>query len=380
MNDEREARYFDYVAAAPPYPEALEAQARAAKQWFGNPSSPHGTGREARAEMERLRRRLAGLCGFSGGRLVLTSGATEANNWAVLGSMARRPSGRILLAPDVHASVWNVCRRFEDRVDRLPLDRDGRIRLRDLTAALTGDTCLLCCSHVASETGVIHDAGAVATICERRGIACLVDGTQAVGRVPVNLSAIAADFYVFSAHKFGGPRGCGGVFLRAESVPSLMEGGAQEWGLRPGTENLPALAGTVTALECALAPMGAETERLHGLSQMVLAELGRAGTPFIVNGDPDEAVPGFLSLAFAGLDGHALVADLAAQGFAIASGSACSANRPEPSRAILAMGRSHSEALGTVRVSFGRSSQPDAVNAFARALAATVRRQNEQEA
>lgn len=379
MNDEW-ARYFDYAAAAPPYPEALGAQARAAGHWFGNPSSPHGPGRDARAELERLRRRLAGLCGFSGGRLVLTSGATEANNWAVFGSMAHRPSGRILVAPDVHASVWNACGRYGDRVDQLPLDGGGRIRLRDLSAAITEDTCLVCCAHAASETGVIHDAGAIAAICERRGVACLVDGTQAVGRVPVDLSSIAADFYVFSAHKFGGPRGCGGVFLRAEPVPSLMEGGAQEWGLRPGTENLPALAGAVAALECALALMAAEAERLRGLSQNVLAELGRAGMTFVVNGDPGEAVPGFLSLAFAGLDGHALVADLAAQGFAIASGSACSANRPEPSRAILAMGRSFAEALGTVRVSFGRCSRPDAVNAFARALAATVRRQNEQEA
>jgi cysteine desulfurase len=378
MRGDSADRYFDYAAAAPPFPEALNAQAQAAERWFGNPSAAHGPGRAARAELERLRRRLAELCGFAGGRLVLTSGATEANNWAIHGTLAHRPAGRILVAPDVHASVWNVCLRYPGRIDSLPVDRHGRIRLRDLTAGFTADTCLVCCSHAASETGIVQDAGAIAAVCERRGVDCLVDGTQACGRIPVDLSAIAADFYVFSAHKFGGPRGCGGVFVRAHSMPPLMDGGAQEWGLRPGTENLPALAGAVAALERSLALMTVETERLRELTRTVSTELERSGAPFHVNGDPEATAPGFLSLTFPNLDGHALVADLAVQGFAIASGSACSANRPEPSRAILALGRSSAEALGTVRISFGRSSAPAIVEAFARALVKTVRRQTGQ--
>ncbi len=374
MRSEFTTNYFDYAAAAPPLPEALSAQAQAAADWFGNPSAMHAPGRAARVELDRLRRRFAELCGFAGGRLVLTSGATEANNWVVHGTLANRPAGRVLVAPDVHASVWNVCHRYDGRVDPLPLDGNGRIRLRGLTAAITPETCLVCCSHVASETGVVHDAGAVAAACERRGIACLVDGAQAVGRLPVDLSVIAADFYVFSAHKFGGPRGCGGVFLRAAAVPPLMDGGAQEWGLRPGTENLPALAGTVATLEGAVALIAAETERLRELTRTVLARLQQAGVPFLVNGDPETTAPGFLSLSFPGLAGQSLVADLAVQGYAVAAGSACSANRPEPSRAILALGRSPAEALGTVRISFGRSSHPATVAAFASALAATVRR------
>jgi cysteine desulfurase len=231
---------------------------------------------------------------------------------------------------------------------------------------------------VASETGIVQDAGAIAAICERHGVACLVDGTQAGGRIPVDLSVIAADFYVFSAHKFGGPRGFGGVFLRAQSVPPLMDGGAQEWGLRPGTENLPALAGAVAALECALALMTAESKRLRELTRTVLTELDRSGEPSQVNGDPEATAPGFLSLTFPNLDGHALVADLAVQGFAIASGSACSANKPEASRAILALGRSPAESLGTIRISFGRLSRPEFVEAFAGALVKTVHRQTGQ--
>ena len=160
-------------------------------------------------------RTLAALCGFPDGRLVLMSGATEANNWVVHGVMHATGAGRVLVAADVHASVWNACRRHADRMDVLPLDGKGRVGLAALAAAIRADTRLVCCSHVASETGVIQDVGAIAAVCERRGILCHVDGAQALGRIPVNLATIACDFYTFSAHKFGGPRGCGGVFLRS---------------------------------------------------------------------------------------------------------------------------------------------------------------------
>ncbi len=367
--------YFDYAATAPPFAAALSAQAEAARTWFGNPSSAHRPGTAARAELERLRRTLASHAGFTDGRLVLMSGATEANNWVVQGIMQATDSGRVLVAPDVHASVWNACRRQADRMDVLPLGGNGRIGLAALTAAIRADTRLVCCSHVASETGVIQDVGAIAAVCERRGILCHVDGAQALGRIPVNLATIACDFYSFSAHKFGGPRGCGGVLLRSPTVRPLMDGGSQEGGSRPGTENLPAVAGTAVALEIALAGMAAEAERLRNLSRTLLVELERSGTRVLVNGDPEKNAPGFLSLSFAGLDGHALVADLAVQGFAVASGSACSENRPEPSRAILSLGRSPAEALGTIRISFGRANNQASVIAFAGALVKTVRRQ-----
>jgi cysteine desulfurase len=375
MNSDIADRYFDYAATAPPFDEALSAQIETARGLCGNPSSPHRLGTDARAELERFRGMLAAHCGFHDGRVVLMSGATEANNWVVHGVMHTTGSGRILVAADVHASVWNSCCRYADCMDVLPLDSTGRIGLAKLSAAIRADTRLVCCSHVASETGVVQDIGAIAAVCERRAIPCHVDGAQALGRIPVNLTTIACDFYTFSAHKFGGPHGCGGVFVRFPKVAPLMEGGTQENGLRPGTENLPALAGTVVALELSLAGLAAETERLRNLTRSVLTELKRSGTRFLVNGDPEKNAPGFLSLSLPGLDGHALVTDLSVQGFAIASGSACSENQPEPSRAILALGRSPVEALGTVRISFGRSNCQESVEAFARALVQTIRRQ-----
>ena len=374
MSGEDVKFYFDYAGSAPPFPEARAAQAEAARSRFANPSAAHAFGRAARAELERLRDRLCALCGFAGGRLVLTSGATEANNWVVHGVMRESGAGRVLVAPDVHASVWNACRRYADRMDVIPLDGTGRIRLPALAAAMRPGLRLVCCSHAASETGVIHDVAAIAAACERSGVMCLIDGTQALGHVPVDLSAIGGDFYVFSAHKFGGPRGCGGAFARTDTARPMMDGGAQEWGLRPGTENVGALAGAVVALEAAIAMLPSETGRLRALADSLVSDLRRHGVPFVVNGNSAEGLPGLVSLSFTGLDGHALVADLALQGFAVATGSACSADRPEPSRAILALGRSAVEATGTIRVSCGRFSEEDAARALAMALAKTVRR------
>ncbi len=371
--------YFDCAAAAPPFPEALNAQAEAARRWYGNPSASHEPGRAARDELERLRARFSAMCGFTGGRLVLMSGATEANNWAVHGVMTANSDSCVLAAEDVHPSVWNACRRYGHRMESLPLDRQGRIRLSALAAAIKPNTRLVCCSHAANETGVIHDVGAIAAACERRNIPCLVDGVQALGHIPVDLSVTACDFYVFAAHKFGGPRGCGGIFLRSAAATPLLDGGTQEWGLRPGTENLAAFAGTVTALEMSLTVLPVETERLRALSRIVVEKLRRSGLSFVVNGNPEEGLPGLLSLSFAGLDAHALVTDLAVQGFAVASGSACSADRPEPSRAILALGHPPETALGTIRTSFGRFSRPEGVQTFADALVRTVKRMRDTE-
>ena len=368
-------RYFDAAASAPPFPEALDAQASAARRWFGNPSAGHAAGRAAALELRSLKAAFARLLDFSDGRVVLMSGATEANNWVIRSVLARFPTGRILVAADVHASVWQAARLFAERMDVLAPDSTGRVTPAALAAALKPDTRLFCCSHAANETGVIHDVAALSSLCSRRGVLCHVDGAQAVGHVPVRLSELCCEFYVFAAHKFGGPRGCGGVCLRWDGGTGMLAGGEQEDGLRAGTENLPGLAGAVAALEASLALQPHETARLRTLACR-LAEAARAADAACrVNGDPATGLPGLVSLSFAGLDGHALAADLDQQGFAVGTGSACSESKPEPSRALLAMGLTPREALGTVRISMGRLTRGSDVDELIAALAATVRRQ-----
>lgn len=367
--------YFDYAASAPPFPESLAAQADSAGRWFGNPSAGHAAGRSAALELRRLKERFSRLLDFPDGRVVLMSGATEANNWVIRSVKARFPEGRILVAADVHASVWQTARLFAERMDVLALDSKGSVPPAALAAALRPDTRLFCCSHAANETGVIHDVAALSSLCARRGVLCHVDGAQAAGHVPVRLSDLCCEFYVFAAHKFGGPRGVGGVCLRWNGGTGWLAGGEQEAGLRAGTENLPGLAGAVVALEQSLALQPQETTRLRTLACRLAESARAADAACRVNGDPAMGLPGLVSLSFAGLDGHALAADLDQQGFAVGTGSACAESKPEPSRALLAMGLTPREALGTVRVSMGRLTGESDVDELIAALTATVRRQ-----
>ena len=365
--------YFDYAASAPPFPGALRAQQEAAAAFFANPSATHAAGREAWRELARLREALTAMCRFDG-RLVLTSGATEANNLAIHGVMRRQPRARLLVAADTHASVWEACGRYGRQREAVPLRPDGTLPLAAVAERLTPGVALFCCSHVANETGAIHDVAALAALCERRGARCLIDGSQALGHVPVDLSAVACDFYTFSAHKFGGPRGLGGLFARSAPGEAILDGGRQQWGLRPGTENLPGLAGATEALRLSLESMAEETRRLRDLAARLAARLTSAGIRTLTNGDPRHGLPGFVSVSFPDLNGHTLAADLALRGFSVATGAACHAETPEPPRAILALGRTPAEALGTVRISLGRLTAPAAVEALAEALIETVRR------
>ena len=368
-------RYFDWAASAPPFPEARAAQARTAERWFGNPSSGHAFGRAAALELARLKSAFARLLDFPDGRVVLMSGATEANNWVIRSVLERFPQGRVLVAADVHASVWQAARQFAERTDVLAPDGAGRLSPAALTAALRPDTRLFCCSHAANETGVIHDMAALSSVCAHRGVLCHADGAQALGHVPVTLSEQCCEFYVFAAHKFGGPRGVGGVCLRWDAAAGWFAGGGQEGGLRAGTENVPGLAGTVAALEQSLTLLPQETARLRSLARRLADAARGSDADCRINGDPATGLPGLVSLSFAGLDGHALAADLDQQGFAVGTGSACSDSKPEPSRTLLAMGLTPLEALGTLRVSMGRMTRESDVDDLIAALGATIRRQ-----
>jgi cysteine desulfurase len=221
----------------------------------------------------------------------------------------------------------------------------------------------------------VQDVAAIGRLCRERGVLLHVDGVQAVGHLPLELDAVPFDFYTFSAHKFGGPRGTGGVFTRdAEPVPQIS-GGGQERGLRAGTENVAGLAGALEALRLCTGMMAGETARLRRLARLLVDELGREAAEFVLNSDLEEGLPGLVSLSFPGVSGTTLVADLDLMGFAVSAGSACHSNRVEPSRVIAAMGRPEELALGTVRVSMGRFTEEDGVRRLARTLAEAVGRQ-----
>jgi cysteine desulfurase len=369
--------YFDYAASAPPFAEAISKWQTVASEHFGNPSSAHEAGKSAAALLGRCRRDFCSLAGFENGeRLVFTSSGTEANNMVIRGIMDRNPGGRMAIAADTHASAWFATEAYSRRVDIIPIDNDGRLSPAALEKCLSKRTILCSVVHGNNENGVVHDIKEIGRICAERGVAVHVDGVQTLGHLPLALRDLPFDFFSFSAHKFGGLRGAGGLFYRGNGIRPLISGGPQESGLRAGTENVAAVAGSLEALRASVDSIASELPRMRELAKRVQEALARRVKGVVLNSRPAEGLPGLISASFPGTLGKNLVIDLSLQGFEVSAGSACHSGNMEPSRTILAMGRSRDTALGTIRVSMGRMTDSGSAEALVDAVAKAVERQS----
>ncbi len=366
--------YLDYASSAPPFPEALEVFNSTSKEYFANPSSNHLPGIKTSELLENSKQRFLELNNFSHSKLVLTASGTEANNLVIRGVMGRFPKGQLLLANDVHASAWFATEFYKKRVVVVPINSYGKIDFDKLKKLIRRKTVLLSMLHVCNEIGSIHDIKTVGEICRDHGILLHVDGVQALGHMPLNLENTEVNFYTFSAHKFGGPRGIGGVFLNSESINPQILGGNQEYNLRAGTENLPGFLAAIKALEISSKMMPDETVRLRDLSGKFVNELNERLKDLKINSSRN-GLPGLISISFPGLTGTNLVAELSLKGFAVATGSACHANDIRPSRIIMALGRSDNEALGTLRISLGRETTEENILALADTLTQIIPKQ-----
>jgi cysteine desulfurase len=356
--------------------QALDAYVKVASELYGNPSSAHQPGAAAAAGLRREKRQLCNACSFSDGSLLQVSGGTEANNVVIQGHLRLRPDARLLIAVDTHPSIWFASERYSDRWDLLPLGRRGVISAETVAAVLKPETTLVCMSHVCNETGTVHKVQEIAELCARKRVRLLCDGAQALGHIPIDLDQIRCDFYTFSAHKFGGPRGVGGVFLRHDHLSPLLGGGGQERGLRPGTENVAGLAATAAALQLNLATMTEEGERLRKLARFLEQYLSSKIPDLLLNSDLGTGLPGLVSISVPGISAQAAVTELSLLGFALSAGSACHANQTVPSRAIMARGRREAEALGSLRISMGNETTSEDVLELAEAICGVVIRQS----
>jgi cysteine desulfurase len=359
--------YFDTAATAPPFPEALRRFEEVSLRQFGNPSSSHGAGQQARETLETARKAFLARVGFADGTLVLTSGATEANN-LILQTALRK--GRPLIAADAHPSVW-FARDGSDVVETGP---DGRISPEKLAAAISRKTSLVSIVHANNETGVVQDVKALGDLCAKKGVPLHVDGVQALGRLPVTLSELPFAFYTFSAHKFGGPRGVGGVLARSSALTPQILGGGQEKGARGGTENVAGLAAALVALDLSTRSLETEVPRLRKLAAAIADEI-KSVVPDVLLNSTATGVPGLVSFSFPKLLGEEVVVELSLRGFFVSAGSACGSGRMEPSRPVMAMGRTREQALGTVRISMGRHTTEESVRRLAVALRQVVEKQ-----
>jgi cysteine desulfurase NifS len=371
--------YLDHNATTPVHPEVASAVS-ACLDVFGNPSSIYGPGREAKVVLDKARRNVALLIHTTARRVTFTSGGTESNNMAIKGVALAlgRTRTHLITSAIEHPSVLHAFRRLEGqgfRVTYLTPDRTGLIRPEDLEASIRDATSLVSIMAANNETGVLQPIRELSRIAHTHGAIFHTDGVQAVGKIPVDVEELGVDLLSLSGHKFYGPKGVGGLFVRKGIllVP-LMDGGKQEKALRGGTENLPGIAGLGRAAELALDNLQKmrTIEPLRNVFEKRVLEMIPGAKR---NGRPENRLPHTSNIMLPGIRGESLVLALDAKGIAVSSGSACHAGSPEPSHALLAMGLSEEEAHCSLRFSFGIANTVEEVEFVLRCIEEIITRE-----
>jgi cysteine desulfurase len=397
MRQATSAIYLDNHSTTRLDPRVLEAMLPWLTDHYGNAgSTTHEMGREAREAVEAARETFAASIGATAREIVFTSGATESNNIAILGTAARPRPGRepghvVTVATEHHAVLDPIdhLTRQEVEVTRLGVvpQRDGggvpgRIRLEDLRTALRPDTFLVAVLLANNEIGVVQDIAAIADIVHAHDTIVHVDAAQALGRIAVDVDTLGADLMSFSAHKFHGPKGAGALFVRrrgrAVRLDPLVYGGGQERGLRSGTLDVPGIVGMAEAARLAKAGLADELPRMRQLRDRLWAELATRIEGVALSGppldDPAVRLGNNLNVRIAGIDGQSLLATLAAEGLAVSSGSACSAENPRPSHVLLALGLDEDQARASLRFGLSRFTTTAEIDEAAARIAAGVAR------
>jgi len=351
--------YLDHNATTRPDPAVREEMLSCLDDVYGNPSSLHSFGQEAQRVVDRSRKRAAKLIGAAPDEIIFTSGGTEANNLAVCGiagSLGDRKR-HIITTTIEHQALLHPCGYLERQgfeVTYLPVDENGLVDPQDLTSALREDTALVSVMLANNDVGTIQPLAEVCSIAGAREVLVHTDAVQAVGKIPVSVEKLGVDMLSFSGHKLYGPKGIGALYVRRGSpLTPLLYGGHQERRLRPGTENVPAMAGLGKACELAATRLDDHYQLVRGLrdrfERAILAQVEGAR----INGHPTLRLSNTSNVSFAGVEGEMLAINLDLFGIAVSTGAACSAADHEPSHVLLAMGRSAEEALTSVRFSFG---------------------------
>jgi cysteine desulfurase len=388
LNAEARLVYADHHATTPLDPEVFAAMRPWLEGISANPSSTHGPGRAAREGIEAARAEVAVVLGAEPSEIVFTSGGTEADNLAVRGgARAARETDpartRVLFTAAEHAAVREAALSL--RADgfepvELPVDARGVPGAAALTAACEPATAALLSVILANnETGAVFDtlAGFVA-LARARGVVVHTDAVQAVGKIPVNARALGVDLLALTAHKFGGPKGAGALFVRkGVRLQPLAAGGGQERGRRGGTENVAGIVGLGAAIRLASARLSSEAARLAGLRDRFEAGLLARVPGARIHAANGSRLPTATSAVFPGTEAETLVAALDLEGIAVSAGSACHAGTTSPSRVLLALGLSPAEARATLRFSFGRVSREEDVDRLLEAVPRVVKRARE---
>lgn len=359
--------YLDNNDTTPLHPEVLEAMMPYFTEKFGNPASLHNLGLEAENAVDTARETICSLIGAKPKELIFTSGATESNNMAVLGAARARPDRRHLIISSIeHASINNVAKRLEEegcRVTRLPVDGQGYIDSKDLKTAIDESTFLVSIIIANHEIGTIQDVASLAEIAHEKGAWFHTDCAQAIGKIPFNVKDLGVDLASFNGHKIHGPKGVGGLFFKRKTRPKrIMEGAPQEFDLRPGTENVPAIVGFAEAVAIAVRDLSTNEKIIRPLQTKLAEGLSKIQYSFLNGPSPEERLLGNLNTTFLYIEGEAILMHLAQREIAVSSGSACSSRSLIPSEILTAIGLIHEEAHGSIRYSLSGNNTEEEID------------------
>jgi cysteine desulfurase len=380
MNHIEKRIYLDHNATTPVDAEVLEEMLPYFRDLFGNPSSVHWFGQEARRALDQARGRVAALLGAEPEEIVFTSGGTEADNLALLGAAeARSERGNHIITSSIeHPAVLNTCSYLEGRgfkVTYLPVDGFGLVNPEAVAAAVTDSTILISVMLANNDIGTLQPIAKIAEIGRAGDVLVHTDAVQAPGRIPLDVRELGVDLLSISSHKIYGPKGVGALYVRrGVKLSPLIHGGHHEGRRRAGTENVPGIVGFGKACEKAGAELPRNAPLLaslrDGLQEMILAGFEHVR----LNGHPEERLPNTLNVSFAFVEGEALLMNLDLAGVAVATGSACSSGTQEPSHVLKAIGCSTEEAHSSIRFSLGKENTLAEMNTVFKALVEIVDR------
>ncbi len=358
MNANKKRVYADNAATTRLLPEILEKMMPYLTDVYSNASSLYAFGSDARTAVEQARQTIATALGAKAREIYFTSGGSESDNWAIKGTaayMKKNGKKHIISTKFEHHAVLhtlNALKKQGFEITLLDVHSDGIVRPEELEQAIREDTGLVTIMYANNEIGTVQPVKEIGQICKKHHVLFHTDAVQVVGHLPVNVEEIQADMLSFSAHKFNGPKGVGALYIRRNvRIPNLIEGGAQEFGRRAGTENTAGIVGMAAALRLAVDNMEENAAKLCKIRDYVIDNALKISHSR-VNGDRTHRLPGNVSLCFEGIEGESLLLMLDAMGVCASSGSACTSGSLDPSHVLLSIGLKHEVAHGSLRLTF----------------------------
>ena len=357
--------YLDHAATTPVDEEVLEEMLPYFTKKYGNASSLHSFGREARDAIERSRERVAELIGAESEEIIFTAGGTESDNIAIKGIAFREGKGHIITSQIEHPAVMATCQHLEKKgfdVTYLPVDRYGMVSPEDVENAIRDDTILITIMHANNEIGTVEPIEEIAKIARENEIVFHTDAVQSVGKIPVNVKRIGMDMLSISAHKIYGPKGVGALYIKkGTKIEAIIHGGGHEKGLRPSTENVPGIVGLGKACELAEKRMEEDMKRMQRLRDRLIKGVLEIEESYL-NGHPEKRLPNNAHFRFAAVEGESLILSLDDKGIAGSTGSACSSKKLKPSHVLMAIGLNEVQAHGSLRLTLGRENTEEEID------------------